>query len=62
MEKVIMEKMRKPFVIRSGDVWCALFALVLGSVQGLMEPILVFLFLTHGSLTHIKFHKFTMAL
>ena len=47
MEKVIMEKMRKPFVIRSGDVWCALFALVLGSVQGLMEPILVFLFLTH---------------
>ena len=23
MEKVIMEKMRKPFVIRSGDVWCS---------------------------------------
>ena len=47
MEKVITDKIRKPFVIRAGDVWCALFALVLGNVQGLMEPILVFLFLTH---------------
>lgn len=50
MERVYTKKYGDRFLLHPGDVWCAVFALLLGGMSGPYEPVFIFLFLAHAYL------------